>query len=79
MYQHPRTNAIIVHYEFDTGDRNNINFPASMFEGLTEQQIKDEIWRSLETHYEQKQREQDPTLKSALKKVVSEMDKKEKG
>jgi len=55
MYQHPRTNAIIVHFEFDIGTRGNINFPASMFEGLTKQQVKDQIWRSLETHYEEKQ------------------------
>lgn len=78
MYQHPRTNAIIVHFEFDIGTRGNINFPASMFEGLTKQQMKEQIWRSLEVHYEEKQREQDSALKSTLKKVVSEMGKEEK-
>lgn len=79
IYQHPKTNAIIVHYEFDIYPRGgNINFPASMFKGFTEQQIKDEIWRHLEQQYEQKQREQEPTLQTALGKVVTDLKDKEK-
>lgn len=78
QYQHPRTNAIIVHFEFDIGTRGNMNFPASMFIGLTEKQIEEEIWRSLENHYAQKQRELNPDLQKKLKRVTSRMDKKER-
>ena len=78
QYQHPRTNAVIVHFEFDIGGRGNINFPPSMFIGLTEKQIEEEIWRQLEVHYEQKQRELDPDLQKKLKRVTSRMDKKQR-
>lgn len=78
MYQHPKTNAIIVHFEFDTGYRSNMNFPASMFQGLDKKKSEDLIWRQLETHYEEKQREEDSGLKRTLKSVISEMDKKER-
>lgn len=78
QYQHPRTNAIIVHFEFDIGTRGNINFPASMFVGLTEKQIEEEIWRSLERHYAEKQREVDTKLQKKLKTVIARMNKTER-
>jgi len=76
-YRHPKTGALIVHYEFDLGNRGNINFPPSMLEGMTKREVKDHVKRTLENSYREAKRQQAGNLKTTLKTVASEMNETE--
>ena len=51
IYRHPKTKAIVVHFNFDFGYRGNINIPPSMMEGLTKEQTKQTIKDKLKGIY----------------------------
>jgi len=74
IYRHPRTGAIVVRFNFDFGYHSNVNFSPSRFEGLTKEQIKADIFRTLEDIYNRvKRQREDKTLQRRLDSVISEL------
>lgn len=74
-WRHPRTGAIIVPFEFDTGERGNRNFSPESFVGMTKEEAKKYITRVIRDHYQEclKRKKNEPAEKAKLNKVISEL------
>lgn len=73
-YVHPKTKALIVKWEFDTGLRSNTNFPPSMFEGLSKEEIKAMVLRQLNDIYDERKRQKDSEVDVLMGEAASELE-----
>jgi len=67
-----RNGAIIVPFEFDTGERGNKNFHPNHFEGMTKTESKAEIIRVLEKEYAASKRRSSPTEKGKVTGLIND-------
>jgi len=75
LYRHPRSGALIVKFEFPALNyRSNMNFNPAQFEGMTKEQIKQEVKRALMNHYRQVMRQREPAVKKELNDAVTAME-----
>ena len=72
---HPRSHALIVPYEFDTGEKGYRNFNSMSFVGMTEKEINDYIIRVVKEHYKQckRRKENEPKEQAKLNKVIANL------
>jgi len=73
IYEKPNSGTVIVHFEFpDLNYRSNMNFNPRRFEGMTKDQIMDEIKRNLQ-NYRQQLIDRSAT-KPAIDTAISELE-----
>lgn len=53
-YRHPQTDALVIHFRFDTGYESNVNIPPQQLRGLTEAEQIELVKKTLESIYKQR-------------------------